>query len=272
MNASWSRTWTDEQLKQAVKASSSWRGVLRVLGLSGTSASSIRVVRHHATRLELDVSHFRGKRTWSDAQLRRAVAESRSWDEVLEALGLATTSGNARTHVKGHLIRLGIDFSHLGLREPAALVPHRITPDLLHLREAGPSIAAAWFTICGCSVLFPIEPAIYDLVVSMPEGLSRIQVKTTTSKDASGWHVNIGRHPYSVEKGGSTVPYDPDAIDYFFIVDGDLSMYLLPSRVVAGRVGLTLRTYGSYVVGNVGGLLGTITGSGRSAQSARESA
>jgi PD-(D/E)XK endonuclease len=231
---------------------------MRALGLSGTSAGAIRVVRRHTTRLGLDVSHFRGKRRWSDAQLKNAVAESQSWDEVVEALGLSTNSGNARIHVKGHVIRLGIDFGHLVSREPAAPVRVQITPDLAHLREAGPSIASAWFTICGCSVLFPIEPAIYDLVVSMPAGLSRIQVKTTTSKHADGWQVGIGRHPHSIEKGGPRVPYDPDAIDYFFIVDGDLTMYLIPSRVIAGRVVLTLRTYKSYIVGSSAGLLGVL--------------
>jgi hypothetical protein len=43
-------------------------------------------------------------------------------------------------------------------------------------------------------------------------------------------------HPHSVEKGGPRLPYDPDVIDYFFIVDGDLAMHLIPSQVVAGRV------------------------------------
>lgn len=258
MSAAQRRTWTDEQLRQAIEASSSWRGVLRALGLNCTSAGAIRVVRRHATRLGLEVSHFRGKRRWSDAQLKNAVAESQSWDEVVEALGLSTNSGTARTHVKGHVVRLAIDFSHLVAREPPAPVRIQISPDLVHLREAGPSIASAWFTICGCSVMFPIEPAIYDLVVSMPEGLSRIQVKTTTSKHkhGGGWQVGIGRHPHSIEKGGPHVPYDPDAIDYFFIIDGDLTMYLIPSRVIAGRVGLALRAYKKYIVGNAAGLLG----------------
>jgi hypothetical protein len=40
------------------------------------------------------------------------------------------------------------------------------------------------------------------------------------------------------------------------MVDGDLNMYLIPSRVIAGRVGILLRTYTKYIVGNAGGLLG----------------
>jgi hypothetical protein len=100
-------------------------------------------------------------------------------------------------------------------REVVAHTPPRIAPALVHLRTAGPSIAAAWFAICGCDVLFPIEPAVYDLVVQMPEGLRRVQVKTTTSMGSTGWQVGISRNPHSVEKGGPRLPYDPDVIDYF---------------------------------------------------------
>ena len=241
---------------------------MRELGLSATSAGAIRIVRRHATRLGLDPSHFRGRRTWSDADLRNAVVTSRSWDEVVATLGLSTASGNARTHVKGHAIRLGIDFRHLGSREVLPQAPLRIAPDLAHLRKAGPSIAAAWFAMRGCDVLFPIEPAVYDLVVAMPQGLRRVQVKTTTSKNSSGWQVGIGRHPHSLEKGGPRLPYDPDTIDYFFIVDGDLTMHLIPSRVVAGRVGLGLRTYQQYIVGSAAGLLEAVAQAGVMRESA----
>ena len=35
-----------------------------------------------------------------------------------------------------------------------------------------------------------------------------------------------------------------------------MTMYLIPSRAIAGRVQILLRTYEKYVVGNVSGLLG----------------
>jgi hypothetical protein len=251
-----SRTWSEDQLTRAVQVSTSWRGVMRELGLKGTSAGAIRTIRGHAARLGLDVSHFRGKRRWSDAELENAVATSRSWDEVLEALRLSSASGSARAYVKGHAVRLGIDVRHLGPREVVVQTPPRIAADLAHLRGAGPSIAAAWFAMRGCDVLFPIEPAVYDLVVSMPEGLRRVQVKTTTSRNSTGWQVGISRHPHSLEKGGPRLPYDPDVIDYFFVVDGDMTMHLIPSSVVAGRVAVGLQTYKTYIVGNAAGLLG----------------
>jgi hypothetical protein len=52
------------------------------------------------------------------------------------------------------------------------------------------------------------------------------------------------------------MPYDPDTLDFFFIVDGDLTMYLIPSRVLAGRVQILLRHYAPYIVGSAGSLLG----------------
>ena len=161
-----------------------------------------------------------------------------------------------RTHVKSHAIRLGVDFSHLDADAPALDAPGALKPDLRHLREAGASLAAAWFTLCGSSVLFPIEPAVYDLVVSMPGRLSRVQVKTTTHYSRNGWLISIGRRPYSIGKDAPLIPYDPDVIDYFFMVDGNLNMYLIPSRVIAGRVSILLRAYTKYIVGNASGLLG----------------
>lgn len=249
------RSWSDAQLAEAVSTSSSWRGVMRTLGLNPTSAGAIRIVRAHATRLGLDSGHFRGKRGWSDSQLRRAVLDARSWDEVLTTLGLSTNSGNARTHVKSHALRLGLSFGHLESGRTAEPEPTALTPDLRHLREAGPAIAASWFTLCGCSAMFPIEPASYDLVVSAPDGLKRVQVKTTTSRNANGWQVGVARRPYSVGRTAPRVPYDAEVIDLFFILDGDLTMYVIPSRIIGGRVGLQLRNYGDYVVGNAGGLL-----------------
>jgi hypothetical protein len=37
--------------------------------------------------------------------------------------------------------------------------------------------------------------------------------------------------------------------------DTDLSLYLIPSTVIAGRVGLLLRTYTRYIVGSAAGLM-----------------
>ncbi len=116
-------------------------------------------------------------------------------------------------------------------------------------------LASCWFLLCGFTTAIPLEPTIYDLLVSMPDAVKRVQVKTTTYNSKSGWQVAVGRRPYSVGNRERLVPYDPELIDYFFIVDGDLAMYLIPSRVIAGRVQILLRSYAGYVVGSAAGLM-----------------
>jgi hypothetical protein len=247
--------WSDTDLTNAVEASRSWRDVMRKLGLCVTSAGSIRAVKHRVGLLGLDTSHFTGQRTWSDAALKRAAAQAYSWNELLGAIGIRSRSGDERTRVRAHALRLGLDLSHLSDRLPDTrdqLVPK---PALRNLREAATSLAACWFALCGLGTAIPIEPAVFDLLVSTAEGIKRVQVKTTTYKSKVGWQVGVGRRPYSVGNREPLVPYDPELIDWFFIVDGDLNIYLIPSRVIGGRVSLLLRTYAKYIVGNAAGLM-----------------
>jgi len=94
-----------------------------------------------------------------------------------------------------------------------------------------------------------MEPTVYDLLVSMPDGIKRVQVKTTTYYN-KGWAVQVGRRPYSVGNRARLMPYDPELIDFFFILDGEFTMYLIPSRVIAGRVGILLSNYSEFVIGS----------------------
>jgi hypothetical protein len=159
-----------------------------------------------------------GQRRWSDAQLRRAVASAYSWTELLSELGL---NGNAddRTRIKAHATRLGLDLSRLYGSSTDEMAPPVFGPDIKHLREAGTAIATMWFLLCGYNASIPIEPALYDLLVAMPDGIKRVQVKTTTFNN-HGWLVRVGRRSYSVGNRAPLVPYDPDLIDLFFILDG----------------------------------------------------
>lgn len=258
--ASSSWTWSDEQLADAVKATTNWRGVIHQLGLKSASAGATRIVRRRAEDLGLDTSHFRGARRWTDAQLRSAISGSRTWDEAITKLGLSVNSGNIRPFLKSHAIRLDIDYSHLVSGSPDASGRAEgpgyagLTADQRHLREAAASMAATWFTLSGCAVSIPIEPAIYDLLAEMPDGIKRIQVKTTTYKGKDGWSATVGRRPYAPKDLGPLAPYDLGTIDYFFIIDGELNMYLLPAIALAGTVQVLLATYKHYIVGNANGL------------------
>jgi hypothetical protein len=222
---------------------------MRQLGLCVTSAGSIRLVKRRVASLGLDTSHFTGQRRWSDAQLRRALAYAYSWSEVLTELGLIHDSADDRTRVKAHATRLGLDVGRLDSVGKGVAARPEFKPDTKHLRDAGTTIAAMWFLLCGYNASLPVEPAVYDLLVTMPDGIKRVQVKTTTCK-TDGWAVQVGRRPYSVGNRAPRIPYDPDLVDFFFILDGDLTMYLIPSRVIAGRVGILLRNYTEFIVGS----------------------
>lgn len=235
-------TWTDSDLADAVAAARSWRQVLRSLGLAATSSSSIRTLRKHVERLGLDTSHFTGQRTWSEAQLVEAVTGSTSWAQVMDRLGLS--GGSSTSALKGHAARLGLDVSHFGtrVRFDAGSVPS-MDVDLTRLPRAGSMIAASWFTLTGFDVSWPLEPCRYDLVVARDGAVLKVQVKTTRSRHGEGWTVML-----STTSGGRRT-YDPDDVDLFFVVDGDLCCYAIPVAAVGGMHSVNLTTASPFRVG-----------------------
>ena len=110
-------------------------------------------------------------------------------------------------------MRLGLALAHLEDPNAISLAPTEVRPELRYLRDAATSIAASWFSLCGFNVAIPLEPAVYDLLVAMPEGIKRVQVKTTTCFGKDGWTAVVGRRPYSVGNRERLVPYDPESID-----------------------------------------------------------
>ena len=104
-------------------------------------------------------------------------------------------------------------------------------------------MAAAWFELCGHQVSWPLEPSRYDLLVWIDDSAQRIQVKTTRSKQGASWSAwisNTGRRARST--------YDPDEIDYFFVIDGDFNFYLIPVAAVGGLTVIQLSAYVDYLV------------------------
>lgn len=229
-------SYRDDELARAVAAASSWRAVLRHLGLQRTSG--IRSVRHHADRLGLDYSHFTGGRRWTDGQLAEAVADSNSWGEVGQRLGLL--GGSSETALKGHARRLGLDTAHFWSDRRVPLRDKPWPPaEPIHLSRAGSMLAAAWFLLRGYDVAWPFESCRYDLLVKIDGTVERIQVKTTITRSGESWRVSLSR-------GG--LPYDPDEIDYFFAIDGELHCYLIPVAAVAGMRMIHLAGYQQYQV------------------------
>jgi len=54
------RTYTDNQLAEAIKDSISWRAALIALGLNGDAGGNVASIQRQANELGLDYSHFKG--------------------------------------------------------------------------------------------------------------------------------------------------------------------------------------------------------------------
>ncbi|MGZ4452327.1 MAG: group I intron-associated PD-(D/E)XK endonuclease [Nocardioides sp.] len=234
------RTYSDDALAEAVASAHSWRGVLRALGLAATSAAALRSVRARADALALDYTHFTGQRRWTDRELADAVGGAGSWREVIDKLRLA--GGSSQVTLKAHAARLGLETSHLSVPASADRLDAPHHPDISNLARAGSMLAAAWFTLCGYEVSWPLEPARYDLLVALPDGFARVQVKTTTFRTEHSWRAWLST------TGRTRSVYDPDDIDYFFVIDGDLIQYLIPAAAVGGLHAITLSSYETFRV------------------------
>lgn len=117
--------WTEEELRWAVATSTSMRQVMRRLGFT-PSGSRWSTARAQINALQLDVSHF-GRtarraagqrparsdrpRTWTDEDLRSAVAASTSIAGVIRHLDLKV-GGSVYVLMKERIAQLGLDTSH----------------------------------------------------------------------------------------------------------------------------------------------------------------
>lgn len=170
--------------------------------------------------------------------------------DVIRSLDLAD---NSRTRVKGHAVRLGLDIAHL---QPRAVdVPvidfREMPPKPSMLRTAAEPIAVAWFALRDVPVAIPSQRCAYDLMVTLPTGVHRVQVKSSTFRGPHGtWKVDIGQRPYVLDKSRAKAPYDPASVDLFFIVDGDGNLYLIPSRLLAGKGAINVGAYSNCRIGS----------------------
>ena len=100
------RTWTDEQMIEAVKNSFSIAGVLRKIGLEDTNAgSNYYTVKAAVARLNLDISHFSG-RGHAKGKLGQVSHSTYSLEEVL--IENSPYSCSSTTNLKRRLLREGV--------------------------------------------------------------------------------------------------------------------------------------------------------------------
>ncbi|MFI6512843.1 group I intron-associated PD-(D/E)XK endonuclease [Streptosporangium sp. NPDC050855] len=242
---------THTDIAQAIAKAHSWRGALRLLGLPEASASAMRIVKRFASDHDIPCDHFTGVRRWSDQKIREATPEARTWAELLRMLGMKSDTGENRASVRAHTLRLGLDISHLEAPTYAAPADTSV-PQLAHLRSAAEALAQAWFELRGIPVAKPTTASqVYDMLVELDGRFQRVQVKTTTTRDSQGsWLVVTSRRTPGATKNGPRVPYRLDDVDLFFIIDGDMMVYLIPSIAVSGKLHICLSAYMSYQVGS----------------------
>jgi ribosomal protein S27AE len=108
------RSWTDDQLREAVAASSNLRQVHLALG---TAPGAYRLLLRHIQRLGLDTSHLdmrsrsRRRGEWTDDDLAAVVARVSTVSDVLRELGY-TPSGGMHRYIRARIAHLGLDTSH----------------------------------------------------------------------------------------------------------------------------------------------------------------
>jgi hypothetical protein len=102
------RSWTDEQLREAAASSRTQTEVFAKLGLR-KSGGAHRDVRAHADRLgiTLPMGEPAGGRTWTDDDLRREALKATSMKQLTVALGL-WSGGPTNRVLRAHADRLKI--------------------------------------------------------------------------------------------------------------------------------------------------------------------
>ena len=162
--------------------------------------------------------------------------------------GLAGRNADERTRVKAHAMRRGLDLSHL--QEPkAAGTAVVLTPDVKWLRDAGAAIAATWFLIRGCNASIPICWSPCRRELSEFRLRPRLIVRTAGKFKWAGGLIRRGTEAH----------YFPTTPTRWFFSSSSTAtspcIYLIPSRVLAGRVQILLRTYSQFIVGNIDGVM-----------------
>jgi hypothetical protein len=106
--------------------------------------------------------------------------------------------------------------------------------------NAGLGIAIAYLSRIGVDVAIPLtDTQRYDLIAVHNEGMDRVQVKTTTTKDHGSYVV----HLRTVGGNKSQVKvrlFDPADYEWLFVVCGDSTAYMIPTTEIRARYSLTL--------------------------------
>lgn len=219
------------------------------LGLSSTSA--IKGLRARAAQLELDVSHFRGQRSWSDEALALAVKNSPTWSSVASCLGLRASADTlASLKVHAHRLELGVEHLGKGHQRPHDLIRSLGRKSFDAFDREAEFLAAAWFTAHGFAVSIAGPGLAYDLLIDDGSGVKRVQVKSTTQSPSRRPSATVAVARMTASGGGKRTwqRYAPDDFDLFFILFSTGDVYLVPLGSVLGQRALSLNPTSPYFI------------------------
>lgn len=133
--------FSTEELRAAAADTRSIRAMALLLGVGDDSRSRAALSRMVHKR-GIDITHFTHRRVHvPENQLRRVVADSGSFADVMRALSLPVTEQNRR-RVRRRVIELGLDTSHFARRSWGSVhvvAPKAIADTVLRVRPEGSS-------------------------------------------------------------------------------------------------------------------------------------
>jgi hypothetical protein len=117
--------------------------------------------------------------------------------------------------------------------------------------NAGLGVAIAYLSRIGAQIAIPLtDTQRYDLIIEHDAGLERVQVKTTTTRDARYGHYLvtvqcIGRN----NTGTVRRKFDPTDYEWLFVVCGDACCDMIPTGAITARTVFFLtRRYDRYML------------------------
>ena len=121
--------------------------------------------------------------------------------------------------------------------------------------DIGEAAALLYFNLQDFPVSIPFgDNQRYDLIVEFPEGLKRVQVKTTRYKKKTDGKFEVALRTRWSDRNKTTTRFlDDTEIDLLFIYTAEGDIYLIPSKDLTAKSALILgEKYKEYHKGRLG--------------------
>jgi hypothetical protein len=120
--------------------------------------------------------------------------------------------------------------------------------------DVGEAAAIEWLTRIGACVAFPLfHSPRYDLIADLGSRLLRIQVKTSRRicDETSHYAVQLATSGGNRSWSGVVKTFDPDQVDFLFVLVADGRRWFIPSGEVEGKRGISVggAKYSEFQVG-----------------------